>query len=321
MNRSNKIYIAGHRGMVGAAVCRALQTRGYRELITATRGELDLRDQAQTYSFLRESKPDVVVVAAAKVGGIHANNTYPADFIYENLITATNVIYGSFAAGVKRLLFLGSACIYPKLAPQPIKEEHLLTGPLEPTNEPYAVAKIAAIKLCESLRRQHGVVYHSLMPNNLYGPGDNYHPENSHVIPGLLRRLHEAKLKGASEVVVWGSGRPRREFVYVEDLADAIVHILELESPPDLVNVGYGEDIAIGELAKLIAKTVGYTGKIVQDEAKPDGTPRKLLDSTLMHRTGWRARTSLEAGLTATYQAYCARAANSFSTCRSKAKS
>ncbi len=290
--------------MVGSAVVRTLRARGHDRILTATRQEVDLLDQRATHAFLAENKPDIVVVAAAKVGGIHANNTYRGDFIYENLVTATNVIHAAFAAGVKRLLFLGSACIYPKMAPQPIKEEHLLTGPLEPTNEPYAIAKIAAMKLCQALREQYGVCYHSLMPNNLYGPGDNYHPENSHVIPGLIRRFHEAKLTGAPEVVMWGTGTPRREFLYVDDLADAVLHVLGLENPPDWLNVGTGTDIPIADLGKLIAQTVGYTGRLVQDATKPDGTPRKLLDCSLLHATGWRARTPLEDGLRMAYESF-----------------
>lgn len=301
---SDRVLVTGARGMVGSALVRALSSRGFKNLLTPNRGELDLTKQEDVARYLERERPDILLVAAAKVGGIHANSTYPADFIYENLMVAANAIHQSFKAGVRRLLFLGSSCIYPKYAPQPMVEECLLTGPLEPTNEPYAIAKIAGLKLAQSYRRQHGVVYHSAMPTNLYGPGDNYHPTNSHVLPGILRRIHEAKLNGEREVVIWGSGTPRREFLYVDDLAEACLHLLALNDPPDWVNIGSGSDVTIRELAESISEVVGYKGQLRFDPQKPDGTPRKLMASTLMAKLGWRPRIELKTGLSSTYQNY-----------------
>jgi len=309
------IYVAGHRGMVGAAIVRALRKHGEQHVITRTHAELDLADQAGVRAFFAKEKPDAVVLAAAKVGGIHANNTYPAEFIYENLMIEANVIHEAWRAGVKRLLFLGSSCIYPRMAPQPMREDALLTGPLEPTNEPYAIAKIAGIKLCESYNRQYGTDYRSVMPTNLYGPGDNYHPENSHVIPALIRRFHEAKVADASRVVIWGTGTPKREFLYVDDMAEASLHVMDLDrasyeanTQPMLshINVGTGEDISIRDLARLIAKVVGYRGAIEQDPTKPDGTPRKLMDVGRLDALGWRARVGLEEGLALAYRDFLA---------------
>lgn len=298
----SRLFITGHRGMVGSALVREAGRRGEHEILTASRSELDLRDQAAVFSYLASGKPDVVVIAAAKVGGIHANATYPADFIYENLAIAANLVEGSRRAGVSRVLFLGSSCIYPKLAPQPMTEDCLLTSALETTNEAYAIAKIAGLKLCQHYRAQHGLLYHSAMPTNLYGPGDNYHAENSHVIPALIRRFHEAKQKGAPSVTIWGTGTPRREFLHVDDLAAACFHLLSLDSPPDWVNVGTGEDITILELARLVASTVGYTGEILTDPSKPDGTPRKLLDISRIRGTGWAPRIPFSDGLASAYQ-------------------
>lgn len=297
-----KLFIAGHRGMVGSALVREAETLGGFQLITATRDQLDLCNQSAVFEFLANEKPDIVIIAAAKVGGIHANSTYPADFIYENLAIASNLVEGSHRAGVTRALFLGSSCIYPKMAPQPMPEECLLTGPLEVTNEAYAIAKIAGLKLCQHYRAQHGLMYHSAMPTNLYGPGDNYHPENSHVIPALIRRFHEAKVRGDAAVTIWGTGTPRREFLHVHDLAAACFHLLALESPPDWVNVGVGADVTILELATLVAKTVGFTGSIRTDPTKPDGTPRKLLDISRIQHTGWSPKVAFEQGLAAAYQ-------------------
>ncbi|EEX11475.1 GDP-L-fucose synthetase [Ruegeria lacuscaerulensis ITI-1157] len=309
-----KIYIAGHRGMVGGAILRQLQARQTRgeelQLITRTHAELDLTDQAAVRDFMQAERPDVVILAAAKVGGIHANNTYPADFIYDNLMIECNVIHQAFAAGVRRLLQLGSSCIYPRDAAQPMREDALLTGILEPTNEPYAVAKIAGIKLCESYNRQHGVDYRSVMPTNLYGPGDNFHPENSHVLPALIRRFHEAARDGLDEVVIWGTGKPRREFLHVDDMAEASLFVLDLpraeyeaNTQPMLshINVGCGQDISIAELASLVAKVTGFKGKITQDPSKPDGTMRKLMDVSRLARMGWTARIGLEDGIRETY--------------------
>lgn len=301
-----KIFIAGHRGMVGSALVRQAQKRGGFQVLTATRSELDLLDQAACHRWLAENKPDQVIIAAAKVGGIHANSTYPAEFIYENLAIASHLIEGSRQAGVARVLFLGSSCIYPKLAPQPMPEECLLTGPLELTNEAYAIAKIAGLKMCQHYRAQYGLMYHSAMPTNLYGPGDNYHSENSHVIPALIRRFHEAKVSGASEVTIWGSGTPRREFLHVDDLAEACFHLLAHDNPPDWVNLGVGQDITILELARAVAKTVGFMGEITTDPSKPDGTPRKLLDVSLLEKTGWRAKISFTEGLPGAYQDFLA---------------
>jgi GDP-L-fucose synthase len=288
--------------MVGSALCRALAKAGCGNQLTATSAELDLRDQKATAAFVASQRPDVILIAAAKVGGIHANNTYPADFLYDNLMIASNLIQAACETGVERVLFLGSSCIYPKFAPQPIKEESLLTSALEPTNEAYAIAKIAGLKLCEYYRRQYGRLFHSAMPCNLYGLGDNYHPENSHVIPALIRRFHEAKTAGAPSVTMWGTGTPRREFLFADDLADACLHLLTLDDPPSLVNVGAGYDVTIRELAELVARTVGYEGGIRNDATKPDGTPRKLMDSALIASLGWKATTSLEEGLRAAYQ-------------------
>lgn len=301
-----RIFIAGHRGMVGSALVRGAEARGGFEILTAGRDRLDLCNQASSFSFLAEEKPDIVVIAAAKVGGIHANSTYPADFIYENLAIAANLVEGSRRAGVERILFLGSTCIYPKLAPQPMPEDCLLTSPLEITNEAYAVAKIAGLKLCQHYRAQHGLMYHSAMPTNLYGPGDNYHPENSHVIPAMIRRFHEAKESGVAEVAIWGTGTPKREFLHVDDLADACFHLLGLADPPDWVNVGVGDDIAIMDLAKLVAETVGYQGAIITDPTKPDGTPRKLVDVSKIHATGWEAKVDFRDGLAAAYKDFLA---------------
>jgi GDP-L-fucose synthase len=306
-----KIYVAGHRGMVGAAIVRALARRGVTRIVARTHAELDLASQADVRAFFERERPDAVVLAAAKVGGIHANDTYPADFIYENLMIEANVVHEAWRSGVKRLLFLGSSCIYPRMAPQPMREDALLTGTLEPTNEPYAIAKIAGIKLCESYNRQHGTDYRSVMPTNLYGPGDNYHPENSHVIPALVRRFHEAKEAGAEKVVIWGTGKPRREFLYVDDMAEACVHVMELEratyeanTRPMLshINVGTGEDIPIADLAALVAKTVGFRGRVEQDPSKPDGTPRKLMDVGRLRALGWVPRVGLEEGLALAYR-------------------
>jgi len=301
-----KWYVAGHRGMVGGAILRRLEAREGAETVTRTRAELDLRDQTGVRAFLRAERPDVVVLAAAKVGGIHANVTYPADFIRENLEIQSNVIGGAFDAGVERLLFLGSSCIYPRLTAQPMTEEALLTGTLEPTNEPYAIAKIAGIKLCESLNRQHGTDYRSVMPTNLYGPGDDFHPTNSHVLPALIRRFHEAAETDAPEVVVWGTGAPRREFLHVHDMAEASLFVADLpretyaeHTEPNLshVNVGTGEDVSIGELARIVAETVGYQGRIAFDATKPDGAPRKLLDVSRLAELGWTARIPLREGI------------------------
>ena len=288
--------------MVGSALVREATKLGGYEVITSTRDQLDLCDQRAVFDFLAATKPDIVIIAAAKVGGIHANSTYPADFIYENLAIASNLIEGSRRASVPRVLFLGSSCIYPKLAPQPMPEDCLLTSPLEITNEAYAVAKIAGLKLCQHYRAQHGVTYHSAMPTNLYGPGDNYHPENSHVIPALLRRFHEAKQRGDASVTIWGTGTPRREFLHVDDLAAACFHLLQLDAPPDWVNVGVGDDVTILELAQSVARTVGFTGEINTDPTKPDGTPRKLLDISKIRSTGWSPIIPFETGLAAAYQ-------------------
>ena len=297
-----KLFIAGHRGMVGSALVREAASRGGFNVLTATREQLDLLDQSAVFAFLAAEQPDVVIIAAAKVGGIHANSTYPADFIYENLTIAANLVEGSRRAGVQRALFLGSSCIYPKMAPQPMPEDCLLTSPLEPSNEAYAIAKIAGLKLCQHYRAQHGLIYHSAMPTNLYGPGDNYHPENSHVIPGLIRRFHDAAQRGDSSVTIWGTGTPRREFLHVDDLATACFHLLGLANPPDWVNVGTGEDLTILDLAQLVAQTTGFTGEILTDPTKPDGTPRKLLDISKIKATGWSPAVPFETGLAAAYQ-------------------
>lgn len=288
--------------MVGSALVREANQRGNHEVLTATRNELNLLDQKAVLSWLHENKPDQVIIAAAKVGGIHANSTYPAEFIYENLAIASNLIEGSRQAGVNRVLFLGSSCIYPKMAPQPMPEDCLLSSPLELTNEAYAVAKIAGLKMCQHYRAQYGLMYHSAMPTNLYGPGDNYHPENSHVIPGMIRRFHEAKERGDQTVTIWGSGTPKREFLHTDDLAAACFHLMTLENPPDWANVGVGQDLTIFELADLIAKTVGFEGEILTDPSKPDGTPRKLLDISTIKETGWAPQVDFSEGLAAAYR-------------------
>jgi GDP-L-fucose synthase len=318
MEKNAKIYVAGHRGLVGSALVRNLQAKGYNNLLLRTHAELDLTDAAATAAFFRNERPDYVFLAAAKVGGILANNNFPADFIRDNLAIQNNVIEQAYAAGVKRLLFLGSSCIYPRDCPQPIKEEYLLTGPLEPTNRPYALAKIAGIEMCWSYNRQFGTHYLAVMPTNLYGPGDNYHPENSHVIPGLIRKFHEAKESGAKAVSVWGTGKPKREFLYSDDMADACIFLMNL--PEDtyitllgidrndgiapLVNIGVGEDLTILELAGKVKDVVGFQGTIELDSAKPDGTMRKLMDVSRLHALGWHARTDLENGLKSAYQSF-----------------
>jgi len=312
------IFVVGHRGMVGSAIVRCLQAKGYQNIITSTRAELDLTDQQAVRQFFAGNKIGQVYLAAAKVGGIHANHTYPAEFIYQNLILQANVIHEAWRAGVKKLLFLGSSCIYPRMAAQPMDESALLTGPLEPTNEAYAIAKIAGIKLCESYNRQygtsHGTDFRSVMPTNLYGPGDNYHAENSHVIPALIRRIHEAKVSRASSVTIWGTGTPLREFLYVDDMAAASVYVMELDpgtyatsTQPmqSHINVGFGSDVSIAQLARSVAQTVGYTGKLIFDISKPDGAPRKLMSSARLHSLGWKASTALETGLALAYADFC----------------
>ena len=314
---TQKIYVAGHRGMVGSAIVRNLQAKGYSNIVTRTHAQLDLTNQQAVKTFFEQENPDQVYLAAAKVGGIHANNTFPAEFIYDNLMVQNNVIHQAFVSGVKKLLFLGSSCIYPKLAPQPMSEDVLLTGKLESTNEPYAIAKIAGIKMCESYNRQygnsHGVDYRSVMPTNLYGPGDNYHPENSHVIPALLRRFHEAKINNAPEVVIWGTGTPRREFLYVDDMAAALIFVMDLdrvtynqhtEPMQSHINVGFGSDVTIAELANTVAKATGYVGKIGFDPSRPDGAPRKWMDSGRINRLGWEPITNLEMGLRHAYASF-----------------
>jgi len=299
-----KLFISGHTGMVGSALVRRFQQVPDVTIVTRTRQELNLADQAAVAAFYMAERPDAAIIAAGKVGGIHANSTFPAEFIYENLAIASHCIHSAWTSGVKRLLFLGSSCIYPKMAPQPITEDSLLSSALEPTNEAYAIAKIAGVKMAEYYRKQYGVVYHSAMPTNLFGPGDNYHSQNSHVMPALIRRFHEAKEAGQSEVPAWGTGSPRREFLHVDDLADACAFLLQLEDPPDLVNVGFGADITIRELVEMVAETVGYTGKIVWDESKPDGTPRKLLDTSRINQLGWQPCIPLREGLEHTYQSF-----------------
>ena len=311
---NQKVYVAGHRGMVGSAIVRNLEAKGYKNIVGRTRAQLDLTNQAAVQAFFEQEKPDQVYLAAAKVGGIYANNTFPAEFIYDNLMVQNNVIHQAFVSGVKKLLFLGSSCIYPKMAPQPMGEDALLMGKLEPTNEPYAIAKIAGIKMCESYNRQygqsHGVDYRSVMPTNLYGPGDNYHPENSHVIPALIRRFHEAKVSGAPEVVIWGTGTPKREFLYVDDMAEASVFVMGLDKPvydqhtspmESHINVGYGSDVSIAELAKAVGDAVGYQGKIGFDISKPDGAPRKWMNSSRLNDLGWLPKVDLAKGLQQAY--------------------
>lgn len=315
MSKNLKIYVAGHKGMVGSAIVRQLTAKGFTNIVTRTHAELDLCNQQAVVNFFQEERPSQVYFAAAKVGGIHANNSYPAEFIYQNLMMEVNVIHQAFESGVKKLLFLGSSCIYPKMASQPMNEDALLTGKLESTNEPYAIAKIAGIKLCESYNRQygqsHGIDYRSVMPTNLYGPGDNYHPENSHVIPALIRRFHQAKNQNFPEVVIWGTGIPMREFLYVDDMAAASVFVMELdklsydqhtEPMQSHINVGYGADVTIKELASIISETVGYKGRIIFDSTRPDGAPRKLMNSSRLLQMGWQAKVNLKEGLAITYQ-------------------
>ena len=318
MNKQTpKIYVAGHRGMVGSAIVRALEAQGVSDVVVRTHDQLDLTNQAAVQAFIAQERPDQIYLAAAKVGGIHANNTYPAEFIYQNLMMEANVIHSAWQAGVQKLLFLGSSCIYPKLAAQPMREDALLTGTLESTNEPYAVAKIAGIKLCESYNRQYGVDYRSVMPTNLYGVGDNYHPENSHVIPALIRRFHEARKSGAPTVTIWGTGSPRREFLYVDDMAAASIYVMNLDKPvydahtepmQSHINVGFGEDVTIRELAEAVGRSVGYKGEIVFDTTKPDGAPRKWMDSERINALGWKPRVDLTSGLERAYQDFIAHA-------------
>ena len=304
MNKNAKVYVAGHRGMVGSALVRKLQAEGYSNILTATTAEVNLINQQATRDFFDKHRPEYVFVAAAKVGGIHANNTYRADFLYQNLMIECNAIHSAFEFDVKKLLFLGSTCIYPKMAPQPLKEEYLLSGYLEETNEPYAIAKIAGIKLCESYRRQYGCDFISAMPTNLYGPNDNYDLNNSHVLPALIRKFHEAKLEGRPEVVIWGSGSPMREFLHVDDLAAGCFFLFENYSDEGLVNVGTGEDVSIKELALLVKETVGFEGNLTWDSSKPDGTPRKLTDCSKIHQLGWKHKISLADGLKSVYQQF-----------------
>ena len=315
MNTQPRIYVAGHNGLVGSAIVRTLRAQGHTDIVTRSHRELELTDQAQVRAFFRAERIDQVYLAAARVGGIHANNTYPAEFIYDNMMVQANVVHEAWRKGVHKLLFLGSSCIYPRLATQPIKEEYLMSGMLEPTNEPYAMAKIAGIKLCESYNRQYGTDYRSVMPTNLYGPGDNYHPENSHVIPALMRRFHEARVGDAPEVVIWGSGTPMREFLYVDDMAAASVYVMNLDQAAYAVstdamhshiNVGTGEDVTIADLARLVGEVVGYRGRIRFDTSKPDGTPRKLLDVSKLKHLGWQAGTPLPQGLRLAYDAFLA---------------
>ncbi|HVK95869.1 MAG TPA: GDP-L-fucose synthase [Noviherbaspirillum sp.] len=312
-NLNKRIFVAGHRGLVGSAIVRALRKRDYTSIVTRPHAELELADQIQVRNFFAQEQIDEVYLAAARVGGIHANNTYPAEFIYDNLMVQANVIHEAWRAGIKKLLFLGSSCIYPRMAEQPIREEYLMAGPLEPTNEPYAIAKIAGIKMCESYNRQYGTDFRSVMPTNLYGPGDNYHPENSHVIPALIRRFHEAKIKQVDKVTIWGTGTPRREFLYVDDMADACVHVMELDRNTvekhtaamlSHINVGTGEDVTIREVAEVIRKAVGYTGEIEFDASKPDGTPRKLMSTAKLSALGWRPGMRLGEGIKETYAAF-----------------
>ncbi|TDS14602.1 GDP-L-fucose synthase [Sphingobacterium paludis] len=307
MEKEAKIFVAGHRGMVGSAIVRALENEGYVNIIKRTSKELDLRNQADVAAFFADQKPDYVFLAAAKVGGIMANNTYRADFLYENIAIQTNVIHQAYIQSVKKLLFLGSSCIYPKLAPQPLREDYLLTGTLESTNEPYAIAKIAGIKMCEAYRAQYGCNFISAMPTNLYGLNDNYHPENSHVLPALIRRFHEAKINGLPSVTIWGTGTPLREFLYADDLGEACIFLMDNYSDEQFINVGVGEDLSIENLAKLIKKIVGFQGNIAFDKSKPDGTPRKLMDVNKLHDLGWKHKTSLKEGIALAYEDFLAK--------------
>jgi GDP-L-fucose synthase len=302
MDKGARIFIAGHGGLVGSALLRRLEAKGFSNFVLRTREELDLEDGGAVKGFFMQEKPEYVFLAAARVGGIYANNTYPANFIYNNLLIQVNVINSAYEAKARKLLFLGSSCIYPKMAPQPIREEHLLTGPLEPTNEPYAVAKIAGIKMCQAYNRQYGTDFISVMPTNLYGPGDNYDPMNSHVLPALIRRFHEARVEGKKHVEAWGTGSPRREFMYSDDMADACIHLMERYSGDEIVNIGTGEDITIRELTEIVARTVGFEGEIRWDTSKPDGTPRKLLDVSKLHALGFRHRTELAEGIALAYE-------------------
>jgi GDP-L-fucose synthase len=307
MEKHSRIYIAGHRGMVGSAILRKLQQAGHDQFILRTSRELDLRDQTAVSAFFEQEKPEYVFLAAAKVGGILANNTYRGEFLYDNLMIQNNIIHAAWQQGVKKLMFLGSSCIYPKLAPQPLREDYLLTGPLEPTNEPYAIAKIAGIKLCDAYRAQYGCNFVSVMPTNLYGPNDNYDLNNSHVLPALIRKFHEAKLSGAASVTLWGTGKPRREFLHVDDLAEACVFLMHNYHEEGLVNIGTGEDIEIGELARIVSRIVGFEGEIVHDLSKPDGTPRKLMDVSKLHGLGWKHAIDLESGIKSVYEEYKSR--------------
>jgi len=307
MGEFGKVFVAGHRGMVGSALVRKLESVGEQDLLLRTRQELDLTSEAEVDAFYAAEKPDTAIIAAARVGGIHANSTYPAEFIQENLAIVLHNVHAAYRHGVRRLLFLGSSCIYPRGVEQPMKEDALLTNKPEPTNEAYAVAKICGLKLCEFYRQQYGVLFHSAMPTNLYGPGDYYHPENSHVIPALVRRIHFAKEANDPEVVIWGTGKPRREFLHVDDLADGLLHVLRLEDPLDWVNIGSGEDLPIAELADLVRKTVGYTGSLAYDDSKPDGIPRKLMDNSLLRDSGWAPTIDLETGLAGAYEDFCSR--------------
>jgi GDP-L-fucose synthase len=304
MEKDLKIYVAGHRGLVGSAIMRRLKAEGYKNLLTHTHAELELTRQEKVEEFFHEERPDYVFLAAARVGGIYANNTYPAEFIYSNLTIQTNIIHASYVFKVKKLLFLGSSCIYPKNCPQPMKEEYLLSGPLEPTNEPYAVAKIAGIKMCQAYNRQYGTNFLSVMPTNLYGPNDNFDLKTSHVLPALIRKFHEAKTEGLSEVEIWGTGSPRREFLHVDDLADASLFLMNNYSKSKIINIGAGKDSTIKELAEMIARIVGFKGRLVFNSIKPDGTPKKLLDISVLHSFGWKAKIGLEQGIAETYKWY-----------------
>jgi GDP-L-fucose synthase len=310
MEPSSRIFVAGHRGLVGSAIVRRLEAEGAAQLLLRTRAELDLADQAAVQAFMAAERPEYVILAAARVGGIGANSRYPAEFIYENLAVQTNVIHAAWRSGARKLCFLGSSCVYPKLAPQPISEDYLLTGPLDPTNEWYAIAKIAGLKMCQAYRRQHGFDAIGVMPTNLYGPGDNFHPDDSHVLPALIRRFHEAKLGGTAEVVIWGTGTPRREFLHVDDFADAVVHLMRTYSAEAIVNVGTGSDLTVLDLARLVADVVGYGGRIATDPGKPDGTPRKVLDVSRLAALGWGPRIPLRDGVEQTYRWFLAHQAS-----------